>query len=541
MNTGRKLTYVNTGRKLTYEGDYSSTRKVLRDEGYDEYVARIARGVGVSSAGQGIGRLLGYATRVALARMHGPAQLGFYALGVTVAQVANVLAQFGMDNGVVRYVAHYGAGGDTARVRGTILQALGVTFTLSVALSGGVFFGAGFLAEGVFGKPFLETMFRAFSAAIPFLTLMSMTLWATQGFQTVKYATLVQHVLRPLINLALVVVFYLLGVEILGAVAAYMLSMVLGAVAALYYLRRVFPELLESGVRPRYESRELSAVSGPMIVANLTQYVNLWTAVIVLGVFEPAPVVGVYDVAARTAGLSTLVLISFGGIFSPMASSLHRQGLMRDLGYLYEDVSRWSFTGSLFVFIVTVMLSRDIMRVFGEGFSSGWPVIMVIATAQLFNSSVGPTARLLAMTGHQKSVMVSTVGSALIAVVASLLLVPPFGMLGAAAATAAALVAANVATLYFVRRRLGFWPYGRRYAKPLLAGLAAAAAIYLSHDVLSANGGLPALAICVPLALIVFAASLFSLGLSPSDRQFLAAFRASVWRLARRVWPEKSG
>lgn len=532
---------MNTGRKPTYEGDYSSTRKVLRDEGYDEYVARIARGVGVSSAGQGIGRLLGYATRVVLARMYGPAQLGFYALGVTVAQVANVLAQFGMDNGVVRYVAHYGAGGDTARVRGTILQALGVTFALSVALSGGIFLGAGFLAEEVFGKPFLETMFRAFSAAIPFLTLMSMTLWATQGFQTVKYATLVQHVLRPLINLALVVVFYLLGVEILGAVAAYMLSMVLGAVAALYYLRRVFPELLESGVRPRYESRELSAVSGPMIVANLTQYVNLWTAVIVLGVFEPAPVVGVYDVAARTAGLSTLVLISFGGIFSPMASSLHQQGLMRDLGYLYEDVSRWSFTGSLFVFTVTAMLSRDIMRVFGEGFSSGWPVIVVIATAQLFNSSVGPTARLLAMTGYQKSVMVSTVGSALIAIAASLLLVPPFGMLGAAAATAAALVAANVATLYFVRRRLGFWPYGRRYAKPLLAGLAAAAAIYLSHDVLSASGGLSALAICAPLALIVFAASLFSLGLSPSDRQFLAAFRASVWRLARRVWPEKNG
>ncbi|HEX2728945.1 MAG TPA: polysaccharide biosynthesis C-terminal domain-containing protein, partial [Rubrobacteraceae bacterium] len=433
----------------------------------------------------------------------------------------------------------YGAGGDTARVRGTILQALGVTFVLSIVLSGGIFLGAGFLAEEVFGKPFLKTMFRAFSVSIPFLTLMSMTLWATQGFQTVKYATLVQHVLRPLANLILVVVFYLLGIEIMGAVAAYMLSMVLGAAAALYYLRRVFPELLESGVRPRYESRELSAVSGPMIVANLTQYVNLWTAVIVLGVFEPAPVVGVYDVAARTAGLSTLVLISFGGIFSPMASSLHRQGLMRDLGYLYEDVSRWAFTGSLFVFVVTAVLSRDIMQVFGEGFSSGWPVIVVIAAAQLFNSSVGPTARLLAMTGHQKAVMVSTLGSAGIAVATSLLLVPPFGILGAAAATATALVAANVATLFFVRRRLGFWPYGRRYLKPLLAGLAVAAAIYFSRGTLPADTGLLALAICVPLALVVFAILLFSLGLSPSDRQFLASFGAALGRLARRVWPKR--
>jgi O-antigen/teichoic acid export membrane protein len=87
-------------------------------EGYDAYVGRIARGVGVSSVGQGLSRLLGYATQVALAWMYGPAQLGFYVIGVTLAQITNILAQFGMDNGVVRYVAHYSAEGDARRVRG---------------------------------------------------------------------------------------------------------------------------------------------------------------------------------------------------------------------------------------------------------------------------------------------------------------------------------------------------------------------------------------------------------------------------------------
>jgi 2-methylcitrate dehydratase PrpD len=57
--------------------------------GYDTQVERVARGVGVSSAGQGVGRLLGYATHASVAWMHGPAQLGFYALGITVVQVAS--------------------------------------------------------------------------------------------------------------------------------------------------------------------------------------------------------------------------------------------------------------------------------------------------------------------------------------------------------------------------------------------------------------------------------------------------------------------
>lgn len=514
-------------------------RKVDLD--YDAYVERIARGAGVSSAGQGAGRLLGYATRAAIAQMHGPAQLGFYALGVTLVQVASVLAQFGMDNGVVRYVAHHGAGGDTARVRGTILQALGFTLPLSVALSGGVFLGAPALAEVVFGKPFLETMFRAFAVAIPFLTLMSMALWATQGFQTVKYATFVQHVLRPAANLVLVVVFYLLGAQVLGAVAAYVVSMAVGAAAAAYYLRRVFPELLESRVGAEYGGRELSAVSGPMVVASLTQYANLWAAVILLGVFEPAPVVGVYDAAARTAGLSTLILISFGGVFSPMASSLHGRGLLRDLDHLYADVSRWAFTGSLIFFVLTAALARDIMGVFGEGFESGWPVVVALAGAQLFNSSVGPTARLLAMTGHQKAVMVSTGGATLAAVALGLLLVPSFGLGGATAATAAALVSSNLATLYFVRRRLGFWPFSADYAKPLLAGVAAAATIQAARQLLPHHDGLPAILIFAPPALAVFFAVLYALGLSPSDRRFLGSFGDGTAQAVRRTIARRSG
>jgi O-antigen/teichoic acid export membrane protein len=91
------------------------------EEGYHAYVGRVARGFGVSSAGQGVGRLLGYATHLAVAWMHGQVQLGFYALGITLVRAANVLSRLGLDNGVV---------GDTARVRGTIVQSLAVTFAL---------------------------------------------------------------------------------------------------------------------------------------------------------------------------------------------------------------------------------------------------------------------------------------------------------------------------------------------------------------------------------------------------------------------------
>jgi O-antigen/teichoic acid export membrane protein len=509
----------------------------LEGQRYDAYVGQIARGVGVSSLGQGVSRLLGYATQVVMARLYGPGLLGFYVLGTTLVQIANVLSQIGMDNGVVRYVAHYEAEGDVRRVRGTIIQALFVTFALSVGFSVLLFVGAGFLAVKVFNEPFLETVFRAFSVSVPFFTVMSMALWATQGFQTVKYTTYVQYVVRPLLNLVFIVVFYLFDVLVLGAVASYILSMALGAALSLYYLRRVFPSLLDREVRPKFESRALFKASGPMIVANLTQQVNSWLALLVIGAFETARDVGIFDVAFRTAALSTLVLFAFAGIFSPMISSLYRRGLLQDLAYLYKDVSYWAFTGALVFFLVTALLAKDIMTVLGPKFVPGWPVIVVIAAAQLFSSSVGPTARVLAMTGHQRIVMFATLGSIATAAVLNLLLVPAFGIFGAAAATSAALVLVNAVTLFFVHRLMDFWPYNARYAKPVIAGLLAAASVYLARLGLPDYVGAPALLIFAPLFLAVFLALLVALGLSPSDRQFLASFWAAVRRNLRRPTP----
>ena len=130
------------------------------NEQYGVYVNRLARGAGITFFGQGMGRFLNYATQVTLAWMYGPAQFGSYVLGITLVQMANILAQLGIDNGVVRYVAHYQTQKDVSRVRGTILVALGVPFVVSVVFTGVMFFGAGFLAGEIFQAQFKRTVIR---------------------------------------------------------------------------------------------------------------------------------------------------------------------------------------------------------------------------------------------------------------------------------------------------------------------------------------------------------------------------------------------
>jgi O-antigen/teichoic acid export membrane protein len=506
-------------------------------EEYGRRMERTARGAGTSSLANGLGRLVAFAIQFVLARLFGPAQLGLYVLGTTAVMLANVLAQAGLDSGVVRYVSQYRAAGDDARVKGVIVQALLVSFALSMLLGAALFFGAGLLARGMFDKPALEQVFRIFALSLPFLTLMSMAFWATEGFQIVKYSVWVREVVQPLGNLVLIVAAYVLGSEVLGVSVSYVVSMAFGCALAMRYLRRIFPKITDTTVPAVFETGALFRVSGPMIVVNSLAKVNTWTATLAVGVFATASAVGVYNAAARTGVMGILPLVAFSGIFSPMIAELHGRGATREMDALYKDVSRWVFTFSLLFFFGAVLLARDVMALFGPEFVSGWPVLVIIAAGQLFAASVGSTVRILAMTGRQRLLMYTTLGSLLLNVALNLLLVPPYGILGSAVATATATVASNALTLAGVNRSLGLWPYTTSYLKPVAVGGLAAVAVYFLRLAAGAPSGAGAIVVVGGLYSVLFAAGLFLAGPTESDRRFMGA----IWSAARRKLGQKAG
>ena len=67
------------------------------DEG-DTNVAKVARGAGISTAGQGVGRVLAFVTQVVLARLLGKELYGFFTLGVAVVNGVHIISRFGMEN-----------------------------------------------------------------------------------------------------------------------------------------------------------------------------------------------------------------------------------------------------------------------------------------------------------------------------------------------------------------------------------------------------------------------------------------------------------
>jgi O-antigen/teichoic acid export membrane protein len=522
------------GPPVTPPGDAPAGRP---GEGDDTYVARVARGAGISTAGQGVGRVLGYVSQVAVARLLGAQFYGFYTLGVAVVNGVHIVSRFGMENGVVRYVAHHREHGDEARVRGTIVQALLITLAISLVLSVVMFVGAGLIADRLpKDAPEMVSVLRAFAFVLPFFVFMSMTAWATQGFQTVTYAAYIQQLIRPGLFLLFVGVCYVLGAGILGVIAAYALAMFLAGCAGLYYLKKLFPALFDRRAQTKFETKALFGVSVPMSITQGAQYLNNWSAILILGAFAAGAPVGIFNAAARTATFLTAVRFAFSGIFSPIISGLHARQDTEEMGRLYKDVSRWIFTGAFVLFLVIVVFAPQVMSVFGASFGQGVTALVIVAVAQLYSSSVGPAPRMLAMTGNQNFAMIATSVAAVTGVVVSLILIPRYEILGAAIGMATAIITENTGTMVAVKWRLGFWPFNLAWLKPLVAGAIAAGATYLVSALATLPGGpIPNVMVFGGFLGVLFLALLLLFGLSDTDKEFIGAF----WNVAKRYLPAR--
>jgi O-antigen/teichoic acid export membrane protein len=293
-----------------------------RGHALDRETLTIARGAGVVFFGTLVGSVLRYLFQIAIARTLGPDSFGVFSLGFTLFRWISIIAELGLLSGVVRYVALFRAGEDAERVKGTIILALRLVFLSSTGLALMLFLVAGPIARGLFHEPDLAGVLRWFALAIPFTTPATVMLFAIQGFKIMEYTIVVKEIVSPLGRLVLLLVLFLLGGQLHGAVATYALVALLATGLGYRYLTKTFPPLSKGALRPVYAPKEILTFSYPILLVQVLTFANLWMDSTFLGYFRTSQEVGIYSAAQRTAFLSTLIMQSFNAIFSPVISGL---------------------------------------------------------------------------------------------------------------------------------------------------------------------------------------------------------------------------
>lgn len=462
-----------------------------------------------------------------IARLFGQAIHGLYVSSITWTEVLTRTALVGADKGMFRFIAAHRAAGNhdqatAALGSGLRLGALGATL-----LAVGVVVLAGPIANRF--EPGLTVPMRLMAPTIIASTLMMVLVAAALGARTSRVSLIVRGVAEP-------------GLLILAALGAWSLGAGLGGLAlahtVAYTAVLVVAVVAVQAVFGRGElGRALRAPGQPGFVAftfplGLSETMNVLLQradVLMMPLFLDVKVVAVYftaDMLARSAaGLRPL----FDGVVGPVISealALHQRERLR---YNLQLITRWVALASAPIAATLIALSPDILSYYGSGYRGGANALTLLVLGHMVNGIIGSTPAVLTMSGRSRQFFWNNLGAAILNVTLNLLLIPRFGIVGAAASaflSVSCLQGALAIQVWLLER---VHPLSPQLLKPL-----AAAAVVLLYGLAMRAVPLPVparAALVVLGAAVIYLAANVLLGLAAEERRI---FERVVARLSRR-------
>ena len=212
------------------------------------------------------------------------------------------------------------------------------------------------------------------------------------------------------------------------------------AVVYFFLFNKNFPK---SAVR-NFSSTEILRASFPMALSAISYFLMQSTDVLFISAYDTFESVAYYSIAVKLATVTALALISVNIVIAPKIASIYNDKNFSQLKLILKKATRINVVISLPIIILLLFFSEYVLSTFGSNYILAKNALWILLIAQFFNSITGPSALYLNMTGRQKKLNVILVISLLINVVLNIILVPNFGMLGAAISTTTSFVISKI-------------------------------------------------------------------------------------------------
>lgn len=432
-----------------------------------------ARGTGLVLVGSLITQAAEYLYRFALARGLGPEGFGTFSQARSVLLVLVILSSLGLAVGVKRFVAKFGEEKRGAEARRVIRDGSWLIAASSLAGAALLAALAGPLAAA-FHNPSLVLPLRILAVALPAALGVEYVTRIGEAFRSFRSSVIARQILDPSLRLVLSVGLLALGAglpAIMGAYAASAVGALLVAIVLVGRIERL--RALDRGPAPS-QMGTLLRFSLPLVFGGVLFDFAERIDILMIGLFRDEAQVGVYAVGSALARSLLVLVASTIPVVGTLAAEAVGRGSADDIAKLHRTVTRWMlfFTAPLAAGLL-LFPEEAVTLLFGRDYASAAPALQVLVIAYLTGVLVGPVGLLLNTMGKTHWTLANMAIRTGVNVVLNLLLIPRFGILGAAWGTVISLLVASGLLLSWLGKMA---PIGRSYAgwgRPVLVLCAA--------------------------------------------------------------------
>lgn len=395
-----------------------------------------------------------YVTQVVMARWMGASDFGVYVLVWTVVLVLGGLSNAGLSVAMMRLLPHYDERGEGALARGLMFYGRGGALAISTAVA--AIAAACLIAyPGVVAAPYAAPLLLAF-LCVPLVTLSDLHDGIGRAHRWMIAGLMPPYILRPLLILLAVLAAPALGLPATAETA------VLAAIGATWIAALIQFLLIERlrHQRPKPPTRAADlrtwvATAWPLFVIAGCEILLQTADVMIVSAFLSPADVGIYFAAAKTMALVLFVHYAVGSASASRFSAHNATGDRNALARTVRDAVQLTFWPSLLGAATILALGPFLLSLFGPGFEAGLPAMIILAVGFLIRAAMGPSEFLLNMTGHQRTCAAVLAIAAATNIALGIILVPRFGMVGAAIATATGVALVGLLNWRLTHRKLG--------------------------------------------------------------------------------------
>ena len=419
-------------------------------------VARIlAKGASAAFIINVLAAMVGFGTHVALANVLGASHFGDYVYVIGWVNVLTLFTTLGLDTAAIRFIPVYTANGQHGLLRGLVARSRILTLSASLIAAAGL--GIGVYIADV--EPNLWQTFVVGCALLVVLTVLRLSAAQVQATKRIAQANAPIFVLRPAMVAAGIGAAYLLWTPVSSRMAMVIniASTSLALLITLWFLRRSLPAEVQAS-RPAVETRRWLQVMTAFVFYSGFLYLMSRVDILMVGALIGTENAGLYSVASQVAALVVFGLHAVTSIAAPVISELHEAEDRIKLRRVLKLASAASLGVAVVGAIALFVLGPWVLRAFGPEFPAAYRALCILCVGMLAYATIGLGNALMNMTNHHRPAAV-VAGIALVSNIAfNALLIPRYGIEGAAIATASATVLSNLAILFYVLRRLQLNP-----------------------------------------------------------------------------------
>ncbi|MEQ7123814.1 oligosaccharide flippase family protein [Actinopolymorpha sp. B11F2] len=474
-------------------------------------IRQLARGGVLNVAGTVIGGGAGIALVVLVTNGVRQDIAGMLFAATSFFLIVTAVSALGTDVGLAHAIQRRLVAGSPASALATVRIALRAVIALSVAVAVVVWVAAPWfsavISRGTDQVP-MTGMLRVLALALPIATAYDTVVAATLAYGTTRANVVVEKLGRMPGQILCVLVALLLGVGPTGLAVAWAAPYLLGLVAVAWWCRRIARSRMSmspstpptstpststaptSALLPPSPSmpspstaspasappegahalaaeptraelaKDFWAFTAPRALGRICQVALQRTDIVLVAALLSPGHAAVYTAATRFLVVGQMGMQAIQQVLAPQLSKLFARGDLPGVRQVFSTSTAWLMAITWPVYLTSAIAAPLLLRIFGSGYESGLATVVILALTMLATTATGSVDVVLLMAGRSRQSLVNNASALVIDVILVVLLVPPFGITGAALAWAAALLVRNVLPMIQVRRAFGVTSLG---------------------------------------------------------------------------------